>query len=274
MTNAPGAAAAHDQPRKRPGPSPSGSPDIRKGILDASEYLFATQGFSATSIRAIAERVDVNPAMVHYYFGSKKKLLQAVMEHVLEPMAGAVAEVEERGDLPVRELTQLLFSMAADHPYLPQLITREVFLPGGALQSEFLERFAPRLGGRLPGYALGGALAMSWTLAHKVGSLLLTYGTGVVPLYGEVVAWADVGGAEQSVRTIATVQSAAEIGAMDITLADGRRVREGHDRASGGRRRGCRCPRRGRSGRCHSLESWKFSVVSSQLSVGCRAGGR
>lgn len=151
MTNAPGAAAAHDQPRKRPGPSPSGSPDIRKGILDASEYLFATQGFSATSIRAIAERVDVNPAMVHYYFGSKKKLLQAVMEHVLEPMAGAVAEVEERGDLPVRELTQLLFSMAADHPYLPQLITREVFLPGGTLQSEFLERFAPRLGGRLPG---------------------------------------------------------------------------------------------------------------------------
>jgi hypothetical protein len=41
--------------------------------------------------------------------------------------------------------------MAADHPYLPQLITREVFLPGGELQSEFLAHFAPRLGGRLPG---------------------------------------------------------------------------------------------------------------------------
>ncbi|MCK9388169.1 MAG: efflux RND transporter permease subunit [Sulfuritalea sp.] len=36
---------------------------------------------------------------------------------------------------------------------------------------------------------------------------------------------ADVGGAEQSVRTIATVQSAAEIGAMEIALADGRRIR-------------------------------------------------
>jgi AcrR family transcriptional regulator len=151
MTNAPDTAAAHGHPRKRPGPSPSGAPDIRKGILDTSEYLFATQGFAATSIREIAERVGVNPAMVHYYFGSKKKLLQAVMEQVLEPMAGAVAEVEERGDLPVRDLTRLLFSMAADHPYLPQLITREVFLPGGELQSEFLEHFAPRLGGRLPG---------------------------------------------------------------------------------------------------------------------------
>jgi len=36
---------------------------------------------------------------------------------------------------------------------------------------------------------------------------------------------ADVGGAEQSVRTIATVKSAEELAAMDITLADGRRIR-------------------------------------------------
>jgi len=36
---------------------------------------------------------------------------------------------------------------------------------------------------------------------------------------------ADVGGIEQSVRTIATVQSAGEIGAMEISLADGRRLR-------------------------------------------------
>jgi multidrug efflux pump subunit AcrB len=35
----------------------------------------------------------------------------------------------------------------------------------------------------------------------------------------------DLGGAEQSVRTVATVKSAEELGAMDITLGDGRRVR-------------------------------------------------
>ncbi len=36
---------------------------------------------------------------------------------------------------------------------------------------------------------------------------------------------ADLGGAEQSVRTIATVQTAAELAALDIALSDGRRVR-------------------------------------------------
>ena len=35
----------------------------------------------------------------------------------------------------------------------------------------------------------------------------------------------DLGGAEQSVRTIATVQSAAELAALEITLSDGRRIR-------------------------------------------------
>jgi multidrug efflux pump subunit AcrB len=36
---------------------------------------------------------------------------------------------------------------------------------------------------------------------------------------------ADLGGLEQSVRTIATVQTAAELGAMEIPLPDGRRIR-------------------------------------------------
>lgn len=36
---------------------------------------------------------------------------------------------------------------------------------------------------------------------------------------------ADIGGIEQSVRTIATVQSAEELAALDIVLSDGRRIR-------------------------------------------------
>jgi AcrR family transcriptional regulator len=144
------------QGKKSPGlrtprrPGPSGNPDIRDSILDFAEFLFATRGFNATSVREIAERVEVTPAMVHYYFGSKQRLLQSVMERALEPMAQVVAEIEKQGEASLGELTRRLFEMASEHPYLPQLITREVFLPGGQVQEHFLKHFAPRLGGRLP----------------------------------------------------------------------------------------------------------------------------
>lgn len=62
---------------------------------------------------------------------------------------------------------------------------------GIAMEGLAMEAGVRLLGGRLPGYVLGGALAMSWTLVHKVGSLLVTYGTGLLPLYRDVVSWAE-----------------------------------------------------------------------------------
>jgi nucleoside-triphosphatase THEP1 len=49
-----------------------------------------------------------------------------------------------------------------------------------------------RLGrGRVVGYMVGGALAMSWTLSQKVFTLLLTYGPDLVRLYGDLIALAE-----------------------------------------------------------------------------------
>jgi len=141
------------RPRGRPRgqPGPLASPNVRQDILKTAERLFAMQGFSATAIREIAADVGVNPAMVHYYFGSKKELLMAVMEAVLEPLAGSVEALRQRDQINISDFTALLFAVMTEHPFLPQLIAREIFLPGGKFQSQFLEMFAPRLGGRLPG---------------------------------------------------------------------------------------------------------------------------
>jgi nucleoside-triphosphatase THEP1 len=47
------------------------------------------------------------------------------------------------------------------------------------------------LKGAVTGYVVGGALAMSWTLMHRIVSLLLTYGPDLARLYGDVVALAE-----------------------------------------------------------------------------------
>lgn len=131
-------------------PAKGDSTDIRQQIMNAAVDLFANQGYAATPLREIAERVGVNPAMVHYYFGNKEALLHAALEQSLEPLAEAVIEMQANQRAPVQAIVSLIFGAFEKQPNLPVLMTREVLLPGGVLQAHFLEHFAPRLGGALP----------------------------------------------------------------------------------------------------------------------------
>ena len=137
--------------RNRGRPLDTDQHDLKKQILDSAEELFADNGYAATSIRSIAEKSGVNPALVHYYFGNKKRLLQNVLERTLEPMGLAIAELKNGPDASPELIASLLVSMAAKHPNIPRLLIREVFLPGGEMQQFFTENMAPRLGGALPG---------------------------------------------------------------------------------------------------------------------------
>jgi AcrR family transcriptional regulator len=47
-------------------------------FLDAAERAFAEAGFHGATTRAIAEGAQANPALIHYYFGSKEQLYEAV----------------------------------------------------------------------------------------------------------------------------------------------------------------------------------------------------
>src|SRR5256885_12755889 len=55
-------------------------------ILDAAEALFMEHGFEATSLRQITAAANVNLAAVHYHFGSKEDLFEAVPHPRLDPL--------------------------------------------------------------------------------------------------------------------------------------------------------------------------------------------
>src|SRR5689334_21049538 len=62
------------------------SADTKTRILDAGERLFVEHGFEATSLRSLTTAAGVNLAAVHYHFGSKEELFQAVLTRRLDPM--------------------------------------------------------------------------------------------------------------------------------------------------------------------------------------------
>lgn len=65
----------------------------KEHIINAAIELFAEKGFEGTSIRDLAARAEVNVAMVNYYFGSKDKLFETIVEHRARFMRGRLDEI-------------------------------------------------------------------------------------------------------------------------------------------------------------------------------------
>ena len=55
-----------------------GAGDTRESILDAAEDLFSKHGFYGVTIREVSREAGVDTALVHYYFGAKRGLFDAV----------------------------------------------------------------------------------------------------------------------------------------------------------------------------------------------------
>jgi AcrR family transcriptional regulator len=69
--------------------------DTKEKILDAAERLIGEQGYAATSLRQIIAEAGVNLAAVHYHFGSKEDLLDAVVVRKVTPVNEArIARLE------------------------------------------------------------------------------------------------------------------------------------------------------------------------------------
>jgi AcrR family transcriptional regulator len=60
--------------------------DTKDRILDAAELLFSEQGIAATSLRSITQRAGVNTAAIHYHFGDKLALVEAIVARRVAPM--------------------------------------------------------------------------------------------------------------------------------------------------------------------------------------------
>jgi len=75
-------------------------------ILDAAAELFSERGYSAVSVRDIAERAGVTHALVHQYVGSKDEVFRAILkrgEGVLVSAAPGNPDLLESARLILRQ---------------------------------------------------------------------------------------------------------------------------------------------------------------------------
>jgi AcrR family transcriptional regulator len=165
---------------RRPGPNRT-----RSAILDAARRAFAERGYEAVSVRSVARSADVDPALVHRFFGSKEELFVAAMELPVSPsalVAALLAEgVENIGERLVATLLAVLSDPVAFAPILALIRGAVSNERAATLLREFLTR---EVLGRLAAAASPDAPELRASLAGSqiVGLAMARYVVKVPPL--------------------------------------------------------------------------------------------
>ena len=121
--------------------------DTRLRILDVAARLFHEQGYAATGVATILREAEVRSGSLYYFFQSKERVLQGVLERYLErlepeimaPVAAAIDDpiervfellgryrqfLEESGCTRGCPVGNLALELADDHPEIRGLIDR------------------------------------------------------------------------------------------------------------------------------------------------------
>ena len=92
--------------------------DTRERLLATAEELFATRGIDAVSVRDITEAADANTASINYHFGSKRGLIDAIVERRAEALgrrrADLLDELEGTAPVDLRAVTRAMVLPTAE----------------------------------------------------------------------------------------------------------------------------------------------------------------
>lgn len=124
---------------RRPGES-----GTRDAILAAARLAFGTQGYGATSVRAVARAAGVDPSLVLHFFGSKDGLFEAALELPLDPaaiVAGLLAgDLDTLGERVVRTFLGVWDATPGQGPMLAMLRSAVSHEDSAAMLRELLLR--------------------------------------------------------------------------------------------------------------------------------------
>jgi AcrR family transcriptional regulator len=154
--------------------------DTREKILGAADHLFGALGFDATTTRDIAAHSGVNKALIHYHFGSKDDLLEALLDgyyarltKTLVTALGRRSSLEEQAEAVVDAYADFL----AQNRTFCAIVQREV------ASGRHVERIVERT---LPAFKLG-AEWLANVAPHAPKGLELTH--VLTSVYGMVVTY-------------------------------------------------------------------------------------
>ncbi|HEX5754879.1 MAG TPA: TetR/AcrR family transcriptional regulator [Arenimonas sp.] len=123
--------------------------DTREQLLDAGLASCVEQGIAGTTLRDVAKRAGLTPALLHYYFADKSGLVEAVASERVLPVIDALgSDSQSGGQDPATiaiDFVDSVFALVERFPWLPGLWVREVLASSGGLRQFLLQHVAERI---------------------------------------------------------------------------------------------------------------------------------
>ncbi len=97
----------------------------RQKILDAALDLFSTQGFEATSVSQIADRIGIRKASMYSHFASKQEILESLMQETMKHYERHTIFLDSRiadQDLNVKSITEMIVGQIRYIIHEPQIV--------------------------------------------------------------------------------------------------------------------------------------------------------
>lgn len=99
-------------------------------IKDAARTLFYKKGYAATKTRDIAEEAGINLAMLNYYYRSKERLFQQIMEESITKIFFSIQIVLHDNSSSLAEkidhIVSVYIDILSENPNLPVFILGEI----------------------------------------------------------------------------------------------------------------------------------------------------
>jgi TetR/AcrR family transcriptional regulator len=118
-------------------------PEAREAILAAAERLFARDGLAGARTDRIAAEAGVNKALLYYYFASKERLYEAVIEAHFKEFNGQALDLlaapGRAGDILLRYVSMHFDFISARHRYAA--LFHQVMTAGGSAAERLVRKY-------------------------------------------------------------------------------------------------------------------------------------
>lgn len=108
----------------------SSDPSTEEKIKSAASKVFLRKGYSATRTRDIAEEAGINLALLNYYFRSKEKLFQKVMQEKMQQFFGVLLQIvndpSTQLETKIEQIVSNYIDVLSENPELPLFVLSEM----------------------------------------------------------------------------------------------------------------------------------------------------